>query len=500
MTARRTTHLLWHEPRLFVRKVWQRIKLWRRYAGAARAALAKSRTEPASPAEGADVPSLLARALPVVILERRRNFVACGVRAVDVPALLASVTENLPQARLLIDGRRPASLRMAALVRESHRATSISVYTPSNADQTLWQFDVYDHIEAGTYVARRKSDAVVSVLYGGLLDRPGVNDLVLRMPELARRTDRIPIDIVYAWVDSRDPAWRKAFAEATPPDLAKGGDAVADGRFHSTDELRYSLRSVFTHLPWASTIHIVSNCSPPAWLDAGHPRLRWVRHEEMLEGSCLPTFNSHAIEASLHRIAGVTENFLYFNDDFFALNALTPADFVNENGTLNANLETLAVVNSQAEPDAPDYLNAARNGAKLLYQRHGYYPTRLHMHAPYSLKRSLLEQLEAEFGQAVDMTRRARFRSLTDLSVASFLAHHYGFVRREVVYAGYPTELVTSNDPFFALNMRRIAQAAEKPKIVCLNEGGTPSRRWRRQLARFMTKQFPRPAPWECDV
>ena len=108
--------------------------------------------------------------------------------------------------------------------------------------------------------------------------------------------------------------------------------------------------------------------------------------------------------------------------------------------------------------------------------------------------------LEAEFGAAVDLTRRSRFRSLTDLSVASFLAHHYGFVRREVVYAGYPTELVASNDPFFALNMRRIAQAAEKPKIVCLNEGGTPSRRWRRQLARFMTKQFPLPAPWECDV
>ena len=138
MMARRTTHLLWHEPRLFVRKVWKRIKLWRRYAGAARAFLAKSRSEPASPADGANVPSLLARSLPVVILERRRNFVASGVRAVDLPALLASIKEDLSQARLLVDGRRPASLRMAALVRESHRATSISVYTPSNADQTLW--------------------------------------------------------------------------------------------------------------------------------------------------------------------------------------------------------------------------------------------------------------------------------------------------------------------------------------------------------------------------
>jgi hypothetical protein len=31
----------------------------------------------------------------------------------------------------------------------------------------------------------------------------------------------------------------------------------------------------------------------------------------------LPTFSSPAIEANLHRIAGLSEHFLYFNDDVF---------------------------------------------------------------------------------------------------------------------------------------------------------------------------------------
>jgi len=504
MSARRTAHLLRTEPRLFLRKAWQRLKLWRGYAGAARRALAGAKAGPAelpgnTDIEDRDILPLLAGSVPVVILERRRHFVACGVRAVDVPVLLANIMTRLPQARPLVDGK-PASLRLADLLRETVRAKSISFCTSSNADRIVWQFSIYDPEETGTHVSRRGSDVIGSVLYDGLLDRPGVTDLTLHMPELSRHTNTLPIDIVYAWVDSKDPAWKKAFAETRPPDLADGSDTIADSRFHSSGELRYSLRSVVMHLPWFSTIHIVSNCSPPAWLDPDHPQLRWVRHEEMLDRACLPTFNSHAIEASLHRIPGVTENFLYFNDDVFALDALTPAEFVNENGTLNANLEPKAVVNSEADPKAPDYLNAARNGAKLLYQRYGYYPTRLHMHAPHSLKRSLLEQLEAEFEQALDMTRRARFRSITDLSVASFLAHHYGFVRREVVYAGYPTEFVTSSAPFFALNMRRIAGAAVKPKIVCLNETGTPSRRWRRELVRFMTQQFPVSAPWERDV
>lgn len=500
MTALRIAHLLRYEPRLFAQKAWQRLKRLWCYVGATRGALSKSRASigrPA-PADSAGLLSLLADALPVVILEKRKDFVACGIRAADVPALLTRINQYLPNANPLIDGRA-SSLRLAALLRGSHTAASISFRTPSGSDRRLWRFDVYEPTDAGNYVRRNESNVTAGVLYDDVFDRPGISDLTLRMPELSRRTNNLPIDIVYAWVDSKDPAWRRAFEGATQPDLTNG-DAIADSRFHSSDELRYSLRSVDRYLPWVGTIHIVSNCSPPDWLDAGHARLHWVRHEEILDEACLPTFNSHAIEASLHRVPGVAENFLYFNDDFFAFEALTPADFVNENGTLNANLEPLAVVNSEVDPSAPDYLNAARNGAKLLYERHGYYPARLHMHAPYSLSRSLLEQLEGEFESAVGITRRTHFRSMSDISVASFLAHHYGFMRREVVYAGYPTELITSSDPFFALKMRSIASAAEKPKIVCLNEGGAPSTRWRRQLARFMAEQFPVPAPWERNT
>ena len=68
----------------------------------------------------------------------------------------------------------------------------------------------------------------------------------------------------------------------------------------------------------------------------------------------LPTFNSHAIEARLP-CSRLAENFVYFNDDVIAFDALAPADFVNENGTLNANLEARAVVNGEVKPNEPDY-------------------------------------------------------------------------------------------------------------------------------------------------
>ena len=499
MSARRVTHLLWTEPRLLLQKLSGRLTLFWKHVSAARQARSQAASVPRRETDGTDPLLMLAEALPVVVVERRKNFVACGIRATDAPLLIEGIRHRWPDGSLSVDGT-PATPGLAGHLRQTRKARTVSLVTRTGSDDAVWQFTLYDPSVAGGYVSRQGEQAVGGVLYGDVLNRNGADDLTRRMPELVRRVNSLPIDLVYTWVDSNDPEWRKTFAEARSGQSTDRGDALAESRFFSSDELRYSLRSVAMHAPWAGTIHIVSNCSPPAWLDTGHARLRWVPHEEILDPDCLPTFNSHAIEASLHLVPGVTENFLYFNDDIFALDMLAPADFVNENGTLNANLEPLAVVNSTLDADAPDYLNAARNGANLLYRQCGYYPVQLHKHAPFSLKRSLLEQLESEFEEAVLATRRARFRSLTDISVASFLAHHYGFARREVAYTGYAAEIVTSNDPFFALAMRRIARSPVKPKIVCLNEGGTPSARWRRALVRFMSEQFPFPAPWERGV
>ena len=41
-----------------------------------------------------------------------------------------------------------------------------------------------------------------------------------------------------------------------------------------------------------------------------------VTHEEIfVNKSHLPTFSSPAIEAHIHRIPGLSQNFIYFNDD-----------------------------------------------------------------------------------------------------------------------------------------------------------------------------------------
>jgi hypothetical protein len=56
-------------------------------------------------------------------------------------------------------------------------------------------------------------------------------------------------------------------------------------------------------------------------------KVRVVYHKEFMPGWALPTFNSCSIEMFLHRIPGLSERFLYGNDDMFPVSPLTEEDF-----------------------------------------------------------------------------------------------------------------------------------------------------------------------------
>jgi UDP-N-acetylglucosamine-lysosomal-enzyme len=110
---------------------------------------------------------------------------------------------------------------------------------------------------------------------------------------------------------------------------SKGGA----NRYRDNEELRYSLRSIYTYAPWVRHIYIVTNGQVPHWLNARHPRLTVVPHSEIFKNkSHLPVFSSPAIEVHLHQIPGMADRFLYFNDDVMLGNEIWPDDFFTHSG------------------------------------------------------------------------------------------------------------------------------------------------------------------------
>ena len=73
----------------------------------------------------------------------------------------------------------------------------------------------------------------------------------------------------------------------------------------------------------------------PKWLNTNHPKLNIVKHSDYIPSQYLPTFNSHTIELNIHRIKGLSEFFVYFNDDMFLTRRAKPTEFFKNNLTVN---------------------------------------------------------------------------------------------------------------------------------------------------------------------
>ena len=63
----------------------------------------------------------------------------------------------------------------------------------------------------------------------------------------------------------------------------------------------------------------------PSWVDRDN--LDIVLHKDIIPEEYLPTFNSTTIEMFLHRIPGLDEQYLYFNDDMFPVAECNEYDF-----------------------------------------------------------------------------------------------------------------------------------------------------------------------------
>ncbi|XP_066905780.1 N-acetylglucosamine-1-phosphotransferase subunits alpha/beta isoform X2 [Halyomorpha halys] len=107
-------------------------------------------------------------------------------------------------------------------------------------------------------------------------------------------------------------------------------DDMGPSRFDDKEELRYCLRSISKHVPWIKTVYLITNGEIPYWLNLDNPKLRLITHEEIFPNqNDLPTFSSPAIEVNIHRIPGLSEKFLYFNDDILIGKDIWPEDFIS---------------------------------------------------------------------------------------------------------------------------------------------------------------------------
>lgn len=168
-----------------------------------------------------------------------------------------------------------------------------------------------------------------------------------------------PIDYVVPMVFPQDREWRKNFALL--------GMSFSE---HDIDFVRYRswglepllIQCIRTFMPWVRNIYVLlAQESQARFLSYGvnepngtYGQVKLVFHSDFIPSRYLPTFNSRAIEMFLYRIPGLSDYFIYGNDDMIPLSPLKQEDFFRRSvpGTSVSDLLPCQHMNERPLPPA----------------------------------------------------------------------------------------------------------------------------------------------------
>lgn len=267
----------------------------------------------------------------------------------------------------------------------------------------------------------------------------------------------LPVDLVITWVNGSDPLLiedMKRFNVASNRN-------TSPNRFRDWGILRYCLRSVEKYANWFRHIYIVTNGQVPRWLNTKYPRVSVVKHSDIFPNkSHVPTFNSAAIESNIHRIPGLSQQFVYMNDDFFFASPVEPEDFYTEETGLKIRFSGAEVPNcsvkcklsdinngicdtscntSRCDWDGVDCNTYSRLSGLQMYssffgalmytvflynKEFGYVHRKVPEHVPHAIDISIMNELQNRFPEEWQRTSASRIRDSYNFQYA-FAYYHY---------------------------------------------------------------------------
>lgn len=314
-----------------------------------------------------------------------------------------------------------------------------------------------------------------------------------------------PIDIVYTWVDSADESFRELLAAHLPPGAETNKTTLSKARFACHEELRYSLRSIERYAPWYNHIYIVTNGQVPVWLRR-HPKVTVVKHDQILAPEYLPTFNSHVIGSALHRIPGLSEHYIYFNDDVMLLRPIKRTDAFTETGLSYGFISFNQIGNGPPVPHETATEWGAKNARDLMLRDWGHWFDRRFTHMFHPQRRSVAEDCERRFAAEYDRFRRNRFRQPDDILCCSFLHHYVGYLTGRTLLARSRGWYVRVRALTAPRDYARLLAERAKPRgrqVVCLNDYLPPEGEldgYEAHLSAFLDEYFPGPSSFERPV
>ena len=297
------------------------------------------------------------------------------------------------------------------------------------------------------------------------------------------------LDVVYTWVDMNWPGYLDECRRYHTQPAHLNPERYRD----HYGLLRYSLRSLERYFPCVRHVYLLTaRPQVPAWLRRDHPRLRVVHHDEVIEARHLPTFNSNTIESHLHLLPGLSDQFLYLNDDFLFGRATDLDDFCAPDGRIK-------LMGSWFGDPLP---------FRIYEEKWDLFSFGRLEHTPILVDRPLWVEMLASRPAEVEATRQSKFRRDDDLRVDKLyrqflLARHRERIVVEPSWRLLRYHTFHKIENGLARQQRAFARLRRRPpKFYCLNDDQRtePDPRVAALVRTFLEEQYPTPSSFELPA
>jgi len=254
-------------------------------------------------------------------------------------------------------------------------------------------------------------------------------------------------------------------------------------------EIKYCLRSISKNMPWVRRIYILQNsdANVPSFFSANYRQngIYLFGDDQVIPAKYLPTTNSDSIETFLTLLPGLSENFIYFNDDWFVMKPVPMHYFFTSGGVPKRIIE-----NRRYLPSTKNVMKTPPSPGESVW-----YP---HVPTPYT-KTEINTYLD-KYPEFIEYTRSIRSRKNLDKSVCYDLGLTFPCMQlhTNVSYNshqtnGKETEKEASDYLEFPRDIAKISKVSKK--FLCVNdqfEGSLEERSsFRNTLNTVMESVFP---------
>jgi hypothetical protein len=290
------------------------------------------------------------------------------------------------------------------------------------------------------------------------------------------------VDAVITWVDGHDPMHQdKLLMHLKKLNIECPKSVAAPTRFNQCGEIDYCIQSILKFAPWIRTLFIVTDSQIPPIMQQfkGTPfeaRIKLIDHRDIFAGyeQALPTFNSVTIESMLWRIKGLSEHFIYFNDDCFLIRPVVYDDFFRNNKIvlrghwkLASNHKVYAlyhgILSRLGKRTKTNIHRAAQeNSAHLAGINHYFF----HLpHVPFPLKKSIFQQFFSLYPAQLQHNIQFSFRDAQQFLPVS-LAYHLALNENNAVIDPHLKAIGISGDRYSLPKIKKLLLGVEKKKAI----------------------------------